>query len=241
MKEEAAPLELRIAAWAERAQKDALDRVGVLLAESKFAESLQQNRTVRNAFGKRRWTQDSAAELDALAKTALAAGAAAEKYTWEDFSQGPGALEVSAGWKAAGGVLTGNGKEEKIRLAAAGLEEISVLVRFQKPEFRISLTAGEAELRFEPSRPRFDLLVRREGASPIQKSLKEKAEDVRAGAWHLLQLRFSGTEVVVRLNGEEQGTLAMGPNPAEFVLVLTGISQTQAGAVDLDCLMVKHK
>lgn len=241
LKEEAAPLEARLAAWAERAQKDAFDLVGALLAESKFAESLQQNRTVRNAFGKRRWTQDRAAELDALAKTALAAGTAAEKLTWEDFSQGAGALEVSAGWKAAGGVLAGNGKEEKIRLAAAGLEEVSVLVRFPKPEFRISVTAGDAELRFEPSRPRFDLLVRREGASPIQKSLKEKVEDLRVGAWHLLQLRFTGSEVVVRLNGEEQGSVAMGPNPSEFVLELSGVSQTQAGVAELDCLMVKRK
>ncbi len=241
LKEEAAPLEARLAAWAERAQKDAFDRIGALVAESKFAEALQQNRTVRNAFGRRRSTQDRAAELDALAKTALAAGAAPEKFAWEDFTQGTGALEVTGGWKAAGGTLTGNGKEEKITVAAPGLEEVGFLVRFAKPEFRVSIVAGESEVRLEPSRPRFDVLVRREGASPIQKTMKEKPEEIRAGTWHLLQLKFTGTDLVVTLDGEEQGTVAAGPNPGEFVLTLSGVSQTQPGAVELDCLMVKRK
>ncbi|MCC6740831.1 MAG: serine/threonine protein kinase [Planctomycetia bacterium] len=240
-KEAAATIEKRLAAWAERAQQEALERLQSLAGSGKFAEAALQNRNFRNAFGRRAWAQARAAELDALAKSAFAAGAPAEKLAWEDFSQGTGALEAGEGWKAAGGILAGSGKDEKLRLAVAGIEEISVLVRFQKPEFRLALTAGNAEIRLEPSRPRFDALVRPEDGSPVQKSFLEKDDELRAGTWHLLQVRFTGSAVVVMWNGEERGSVPMAGNPGELAGLLTGVSQTQPGSVEMDCLMVKRK
>ena len=241
LKEDSAPLERRLATWAERLQKEAFDRIRTLVAESKFAEAAQQDRSFRNAFSRRPWAIEHAGELDALQKTALLAGTPADKCDWTDFTSAAATFTTSEGWKASGGILAGNGKEETLRFSAAGIEEISFLFRFPKPDFRLSLSAGDAEIRIEPSRPRFDLLVKREGTTPLQKALKDKGDEVRPRDWHQLRVRFDGANVTVWLDGEDQGSMAMTSLPGDFTLTLAGVSQTQSGAADLDCVLVKRK
>ncbi|MCE9583946.1 MAG: serine/threonine protein kinase [Planctomycetes bacterium] len=238
---EVAVLQDQVAAWADRAQKDAFAQVADLVAKSNFEAASLEARAFRNSFGRRPWAQEHAAALDLLMKAALAGGAADDRCLFADFGSGIGALEASAGWKAADGVLVGNGKEETLHGAAANIEEISFLLRFSKPEFRLVLSAGDADIRLEPSRPRFDLIVRREGTTPLQKSLKDKGDEIRGREWNLFQVRFDGTNVTVKMNGQEEGSIAMASRPGEFTLTLNGVSQTQAGAVDLDCVMVKRK
>ncbi|MEK7466563.1 MAG: protein kinase [Planctomycetota bacterium] len=241
IKDDATPLGFRLALWAERLQSEGLERLRDLVAQSKFAEAAQHDRAFRNGFGRRPWSLEHAADLDGLQKSALLAGSPAERSDWSDFNSGPDPFKVSEGWKAANGVLAGNGKEETLTFNASGIEEIAFLFRFPKPDFRLVLTAGDADLRLEPSRPRFDLLVKREGSTPLQKALKEKGDELRARDWHLLRARFDGTNVTVWLDGEESGSMAMASRPDGFTLTLAGVSQTQTGVADLDCVLVKRK
>ncbi|KAF0244443.1 MAG: serine/threonine protein kinase [Planctomycetota bacterium] len=236
-----APLQAGVNSWAERAQQNAFTRLKELTANSKFQEAALEGLAFRNSFGRRKWTQDHAVDLDQLELSGLMAATPEDRCTRADFASGPGAFEISDGWKAAGGVLVGNGKEESVKCAAVGIAEIAFLVRFAKPDFRLTVTAGEADLRLEPSRPRFDLIVRREGATPLQKALKDKGDELRLRDWHLVQIRFDGANAGVVLDGEDEGSIAMASRPDGFTLTLSGVSQTQAGAADLDCLMVKRK
>ncbi|MBI2922756.1 MAG: protein kinase [Planctomycetes bacterium] len=232
----------RAAAYFEKVQRELLDRAARQAEEGHGDEAMATILILRNTYGRRRFSADNATEIDGIQKKACTGGAPAESSLWLDFTASAVApLAASPGWKCAGGVLSGNGEEETLKASLTGIQEVSFLIRFPKPEFRLTIVAGDVQLRLEPSRDRFDLLSRRGEETPVQKSLRDRFESFKAREWHHVRLRVAGEAVEVALDGAVTGSVPL-PRPLDGLSVtLSGVSTGQAGAVELDDFFVKRK
>ena len=241
---ESAECSARVNAWFDKAQTDLVDGIGRAAGQGSAAEAASLARTLRNAYGRRRIAQERGPDVEAGLRRAFLGPQPAERSLWADFASAiPGVLEASEGWKAAAGILSGSGREETLRFHGTGVEEIAFFFRFQKNDFRLAVSSGGLEVRLEPSRAKFDALVKRGESTPIQKSFRERLEDLKARDWHVLQIRVArgGADVEILLDGEAAGSLPLSDPLDGFVLTLAGQSQNQSGSLDLDDLVVRRK
>ncbi|MBI2922759.1 MAG: serine/threonine protein kinase [Planctomycetes bacterium] len=242
---EAAPIRRQVEDYFENTKQEMMGRARTAIQGRRFDEAKVILRNLVNQFATR--IAGHAKDIDQLWADAFAGGEPGAACF--DFTAGvPAGLQVSSGWKAAGGILKGSGRQEEIALPGAAPQAVAMILRFDRKDFRFAVDLGGAELRIEPETGKYDLYIKdADGKIADREQLKEKVGDLPAREWHIVELRRVGNNgeasMEILVDGvvvTAKAVLLKAPL-TQARLVLKGKSDPVAGAIDLDLVTIRSK
>ncbi|NUN48501.1 MAG: serine/threonine protein kinase [Candidatus Brocadiae bacterium] len=245
MAKEAAPFTVVVDAYFLEMKQSTIARASGALQAGRHGEVRTILRGLKNQYPEAELVEVRA-DLEKMLGESMSGGAAGQYW---DFSAEPADLTKTSGWTVAGGVLTGNGREETLEFPKA--REVLLMFRVESQEFELNLEFGTAKLQIAPatgSNGLFQLDIRKEDGVALNNRVQLKDRLPRLltlRQWHILEMRQTGTgearAVEVWCDGVNitQGSTPLLGDMTSLKIQLSGKTRTASASMDIDALFVR--